>query len=288
MKKEQIQFSLNINDNEISNLDNLVMKHGDKIYNKLRNHKGKYYWNIFSSAQLRLRETVEYCNSARMIIDYNDKYSSYMFTDWITYVNLITDYIMELGSPFGYEILEKYSGTVFCQTKEITTKKNNIIKSNDIQYMRYLRSICIMHTTETSRFVIFGYQEKEESSIYASRMNLPLNNMISADINREPSDSLVKRINRDFDVEESFYIRVGNNVHSDYQKAEDKTYKYYAEMIANDFMEEEEINAQIDIESIGLDRYIIVHPNEIVEFVDNLMAELKTINDVIQNYCTEH
>lgn len=26
MKKEQIQFSLNINDNEISNLDNLVME----------------------------------------------------------------------------------------------------------------------------------------------------------------------------------------------------------------------------------------------------------------------
>lgn len=288
MKKEQIQFSLNINDNEISNLDNLVMKHGDKIYNKLRNHKGKYYWNIFSSAQLRLRETVEYCNSARMIIDYNDKYSSYMFTDWITYVNLITDYIIELGSLFGYEILKKYSGTIFCQPKEITIKKNKKIKSNDIQYMRYLRSICIMHTTKTDHFVSFGYQEKEESSIYASPMNFSIKSIITADINRKPSDSMVKRINRNFDVEESFYIRVGNNDHSDYQKVEVETNEYYAEMIENGYMEEEEINAQIDIKSIGLDRYIIVHPNEIVEFVDNIMAELKAINDVIKNYCTEH
>ncbi|MDE8192427.1 hypothetical protein PT081_08445 [Erysipelothrix rhusiopathiae] len=288
MKKEQIRFSLNINDNEISKLDNLVMKHGDKIYNKLRNHKGKYYWNIFSTAQLRLRETVEYCNSARMIIDYNDKYSSYMFTDWITFVNLITDYIIELGSLFGYEILEKYSGTIFCEPKEITTKKNKKIKSSDIQYMRYLRSICIMHTTKTDHFVSFEYQEKEESSIYISPMNFSIKSIITAEINRKPSDSLIKRINRNFDVEESFYIKVGNNVHSDYQKAEEKTYKDYAEMIANGFMEEEEINAQIDIDSIGLDRYIIVHPNEIVEFVDNIMAELKTINDVIQNYCTEH
>ncbi|MDE8252304.1 hypothetical protein PT155_08760 [Erysipelothrix rhusiopathiae] len=287
MKKDQIQFSLNINDNEISNLDNLIMEHRDKINNKLRNHKGKYCMNIFTSAHARLRETVEYCNSSRMIIDYNDKYSSYMFTDWIIYVNLITDYSIVLGSLFGYEILEKYSETIFCQPKEITTKKKKI-KSNDIQYMRYLRSICIMHTTKTDRFVSFGYQEKEESSIYASRMNFPIKSIITADINGKTSDSVVKRINRNFDVEESFYIRVGNNDHSDYRKAEVETNEYYAEMIENGYLEEEEINALIDNKSIGLDRYIIVHPNEIVEFVDNIMAELKAINDVIKNYCTEH
>lgn len=266
--------SLSLDYSVIENFDNFLYEKHEDLYPIFRSENGKFEWNRYSTLQVRLREVVSYCNSNRMSLKENPEENTYIFSEWIVYLCQISDYIDSLYKLFGSNMKNNYEESIIVENNHCSEERKII---NDIFYLEYIRSLAVVHPTETDRHVKRGIQEEVQSCMYISA---PTERNFLMFCN---GDNIIRKPDR-FPIEECFYLRVSPLEIKNYKEAEEFIFDEFQEMIDHNRIDNSELESMIDTEAVGLDMYILLHPKELAEFGAALMKYVKELELIIDTF----